>query len=298
MPAWIGTATGNKAVSRAVVGTATGNKEVTQIWVGTTGGNKLVWQSVGLLNLAATAQGPHLIRTTWNNPGSGVDSYKIYRNGALVITGTGLVFDHGGLTPSTTYTFRVDAYKGAQLMTSDTAQGTTTALTTQQKSVTLSPAVANSYNGSGAATDAYRTNVRLYHGRYDATWNINRSKVWFSVPADVRNCVSVDSVRVSLQNQHTFESAMTYGLGLHFDGGAGSQFGGTSGVFRTYSVGRGAATGWLDITDASIAGRTVKEHFRVGGAWGYTLEPTSTALSQYGYFAPTPQLQITYTVQV
>jgi chitodextrinase len=42
--------------------------------------------------------------------GAGLDSYRLYRNGAVIATLTGTSFGDSGLSPGTTYTYTVDAY--------------------------------------------------------------------------------------------------------------------------------------------------------------------------------------------
>ena len=65
--------------------------------------------------LAATAVSSSRIDLSWN-PSSdniGVAGYIVYRNGTRIATTPGLTYQSGGLTPSTSYTYRVAAYDAA-----------------------------------------------------------------------------------------------------------------------------------------------------------------------------------------
>lgn len=294
MTLWVGD-NGRKRVKQPYVGDGSQVRALEELWVGDLGGNpRLVWLNIGDLNLQASTVSDTQIQTTWLYPGAGVDSYKLYVNGAFNSTQSTVSRLWDGLSPSTTYTFRVDAYRGSLKVASDTAYATTSAPPNVRKQVTLSPLEANSYhslaNQDPGSSDPYRTNVYLYHGRYSSNWNVQRSKTWFNIPGDLRNCVQIHQVKIAVQNIHSYNgTGMTFGLGAHYDSGATAQFGSTSGVLLTHAVSRGGSTGWIDVTGYYA------HEFRIKGAWGVTLEPTSTALSQYGYFSTNVQLYFDYT---
>jgi hypothetical protein len=298
MPAWVGTATGNKAVTRAVVGTATGNKEVTQIWVGTTGGNRLVWQSIGDLNVQAAATGPNNINVTWSDPEGGVDSYRIFLNDIYQATTTGLSYNRGSLAPSTTYTFRVDAFKGAQFMVGEAATATTQAVTTQQKVVTLSPNASASYKGD----NAQRSTSYRYSGQYDGTWGLQKSLFTFPIPADLRNCVSVDKVEVSARNLHAWASGgVGQGLAVALANVTGTFPSASIHYFGSFGTAKGGwlnNTEWVDVTNYAAPYRGfVKEEFRVNGATGFSLYPSGTTQDYYSYWDAGMRVRFTYTVR-
>ncbi len=68
--------------------------------------------------LDTTAVTATQVDLTWSpasDPESGIASYNVYRNGALVGSSTSTTFSDGGLTPFTTYTYEVSAVNGAGL---------------------------------------------------------------------------------------------------------------------------------------------------------------------------------------
>jgi len=60
--------------------------------------------------LTATAVSPTQINLTWNASTAGVAGYDVCRGEATLATTTGTSFQHTGLTPGTTYNYRVSAY--------------------------------------------------------------------------------------------------------------------------------------------------------------------------------------------
>lgn len=66
-------------------------------------------------NLSATAISSSRIDLSWtgSTDNVGVAGYRIYRNGAALATTTGTSYQNTGLSPSTTYTYRVNAYDAA-----------------------------------------------------------------------------------------------------------------------------------------------------------------------------------------
>ncbi len=68
--------------------------------------------------LSATAVSGTQVDLAWSAAGdaeSGIALYRIYRDGALVDSTTGLAFADAGLTPATTYSYEVSAVNGAGL---------------------------------------------------------------------------------------------------------------------------------------------------------------------------------------
>jgi fibronectin type 3 domain-containing protein len=81
-------------------------------------------------DLAATAAGPDQIDLTWTaavDPESGVDSYNVYRDGALAGSSATTSFSDTGLDPNTAYAYEVSAVNGEGLegAKSDPAAATT-----------------------------------------------------------------------------------------------------------------------------------------------------------------------------
>lgn len=82
-------------------------------------------------NLAATALSSARVRLTWaaSSDNVGVAGYRVYRNGTLVGSATGLSFDDAGLSAASPYEYRVAAFDAAQNVSalSDASSATTAA---------------------------------------------------------------------------------------------------------------------------------------------------------------------------
>ena len=69
-------------------------------------------------NLAATATGTTTIALTWSasaDPETGIAGYRVYRGGNVIATTTQTSYTEGGLSPATTYSYRVRAVNGQGL---------------------------------------------------------------------------------------------------------------------------------------------------------------------------------------
>lgn len=112
--------------------------------------------------LTATVASATQINLGWNasTDNVGVAGYKIYRNGSQVGTSTTTSYSDTGLTPSTTYTYKVEAYDAAgnTALSASVSATTPAAPDTQAPSVSIaSPAsgstVSGTINVSASASD-------------------------------------------------------------------------------------------------------------------------------------------------
>ena len=304
MNIYAGTATGNKLIVDPVIGTALGNKQVQQIWAGTAAGNKLVY-SRQQLAVSGVATAWSAIRLTITPPGVGADVYTIERNGSQIYSGAVVAtYDDTGLSAGTEYVYKVYAQKAGQVVgVALTNRIVTGNRTTTQKTVTLTATAVASYNESGSK----RTDTSdLYYGRYSSNHGKQRSQWLFAFPADMRNCVSIDSFKVSIWNVHTYPNGGTNSeLVVHHNPTLGATYGGSTGRVAYAWAGKPSwwnNTEWTEAKDWTSAGRTsVREEFRVNGAYGFGLQAIdgSAAQSAYGYASGTatkPRCQVTYTV--
>jgi len=68
--------------------------------------------------LQANASAPDQVDLSWqaaSDPESGIDSYRVYRNGSAVASPSGTSFSDTGLQPQTTYSYQVSAINGVGL---------------------------------------------------------------------------------------------------------------------------------------------------------------------------------------
>lgn len=113
--------------------------------------------------LAATPAGPTQINLTWNavtdTGGGGLQGYRLFRDAAFLTLQTGLSFADVGLSPSTTYAYRISAIDNAQ---NESAQSSQVQATTEAAGgTTVLEQLVNSLSpgqwgvlSSGAALDA------------------------------------------------------------------------------------------------------------------------------------------------
>jgi len=80
-------------------------------------------------NLVAAATGTTTIGLTWSpsaDPETGIAGYRIFRGGVEIATTTQTSYQDGGLTPSTTYAYRVRALNGQGLESAQSNQASAT----------------------------------------------------------------------------------------------------------------------------------------------------------------------------
>jgi hypothetical protein len=258
--------------------------------------------------LTGRAVSPSRIDLAWADPG-GLDEVALQSSIGQVGRWAGgtTAASHTGLAASTAYNYRVDGLRGGLVVASANVNGITT-LAPQYAQRTwsgLATAVA-SYGQSGAK----RTDTsNAYAGYYSSTWGTQRSLWTFDIPAEVRSCHSIDSVKVAVWSAHTYQnSGASVGLVVHHGSVAGGTFPGSTGAFGTFHAPKGGwvgqtGDGWLDVGRYTTPGRTtVAEEIRAHGATGFGLAATTTSQAGYMYATGTgadrPKLAITYTVRI
>ena len=103
--------------------------------------------------LSASSVSESEISISWtaaNDPESGINSYKIYRNGAFLATVSGLGFNDTGLNEATTYNYQVLAINGASLEGPKSNEASAT---------TAADAVAPTIKSAGASGDPNKVTV-------------------------------------------------------------------------------------------------------------------------------------------
>lgn len=304
---WVGDATGTRRkVVDPWIGDATGvRRQISKAWVGdATGVPRLYYQRTAPMALTASPASSSAVNLSWTAvPGA---TYTLTRGGTTVYSGTGTSKQDTGLVASTTYTWTVVAVVGGSEAGRATASAKTNAQATQQKTITLEAVSSASYNGSGTnrGIDA------CYFGWYSSTHSTQRSQFRINVPADLRNCVSVDKVEVSIMGRHTLPNGgTTVSLVVHHNPSLGGNYGGSTATVTDRNIGKPGYFGgaeWVDVTNAVSSGRySVKEEFRVHGAQGFGLMSPggSSSQSYYGYAdgiggPNVPRVRFHYTVRV
>ncbi len=143
-------------------------------------------------NLTASAASGTQVNLSWSasSDNTGVRGYGIYRNGTLVATvdkGT-LVYSDTKLTPSTSYSYRVDAFDGSG---NHSALSTAQSVTTQSTATYTFPAVADAYVASDLTSSNFGSSGML---KADASPDY-RSYLRFNV-ADITGTVTSATLRL------------------------------------------------------------------------------------------------------
>jgi hypothetical protein len=314
----VGTAGGRKRVTNPVVGTAAGNKPVSKIWVGTGGGNKLVWQRTTMATtVTATAVSTTGIDVSWTATQGAV--YSLFRRRTGVAGEVGLVantsartYSDRGLVEGAEYIYYVNVVVNGALVGHSNLASVTTGVTPPpafvQKSWTGAAVEAASYTGS----NSLRTRNPLYYGYYSSNQGTQKSQVRFDIPAEIRNCVSVDKVEVRWWNQHTYlGTGGTVSMVAHHNGNLSSYTGNTgpllmpNGEQVRWSAPRGGFIGggeWYEVGflhsySGGVRRPDINEEIRVGGLTGFGLVEAVGGTSGYGYASADPQLRIHYTIR-
>lgn len=224
-------------------------------------------------------------------------------------------------TYSTRIRMKVEAYYSGYapdiaVYTEEVAIGAAPPPPTVQKFVVLEAVSSGSYNGS----NNNRNTSELYYGYYSSNQGQQKSLWCWNIPADVRNCISIDRIDVLVYNIHAYlNSGGSTGLVVHhgaFQGGFPATFPGSTGILQhggnNWLIGTPKpgymsqdGSGWMtNIHVLTSPGRTtLAEEFRVNGAQGMGLASPGSSTSQYGYAAGAyhhphhrPAIKIWYTV--
>jgi hypothetical protein len=173
----LGTSSGIKELVDPKIGASGVRRDVQEIWLGQGGAKKLVWVRQ-LPAVDATALAWDRARLAITPPGSGVDSYVVKRNGAPVPNppaGTGsslapFTWDDTGLSPSTAYTYVVEATRAGVPLRTATDSITTPAradMGLTKGTVTWDTVPLTWTDSSGGSIDSYtilRDGVEKYSG--------------------------------------------------------------------------------------------------------------------------------------
>lgn len=262
------------------------------------------------LGLVASATAWNTVGLSWSDPSGNVDEYRLKRNDTVIYTGTAKAYSDGGRSASTTYNYKLDAMRGGLVIPpSDTASATTGARPVGTYSTgALGAVTSGSYSGSGGLKAA---NSYMWTGYYDSTWGRQKSAVVFPVPGAVRasgGCLEITKVEMSFWVQHHYyytggKMRVAVHHGNYPDYASVPTWPGSTAAFGEYSANRGSwlgGTEWVDITTKVCPGRyTVRDEFRLHGAWGLALVQPNDDHLYYGYTrgaqqASEPRLRITY----
>lgn len=308
MPVWVGD---DDRKRQQVVGLWVGDdtttaRRVEKAWVGDSKGfPQLVYERITQNTLTATPVAWNRIDLSWTTAAPNA-TYTLKAGNTTIYTGKGTTYSHTGLSGGKQYTYTLISSVEGNTVTA-TASATTPVRPTTTTTVTLTAIAAGSYREQNLAL---RTTGTCFYGRWDGTWGYQRSLVVFNIPANVRNCISVNKVEFAwYNNHHNYVSGGRVSMVVHhryftsapavFPGSTGALLSGGQQVRyladRNSWIG-GVAGNYVDITNLNASGRApVREEFRTGGAVGLGLIWAYTGQAGYGYAENTPQLRLTYT---
>lgn len=262
--------------------------------------------ALSMAPMSATPRSTSQIDLSWSNPG-GLDAVMLRDSlgGDQALAAGATSGSRTGLAAGTAYNFAVDGVRGSRKWPNlATASATTQAPVYQQKFWESRAAGSRTYNGSNAD----RGVAEMYYGFYSSVNGVQKSRFWFNIPADMRNCVSIDRIDLAFWGQHTYPNGgnQVYLAIIHDANNIGS----TGALNWTFNVPKGGwvgphdGSGWcIGLQDLTSPGRTsMAEEFRALGAVGFSLVATTTAQSGYGYCqgatqANYPRMRVWYTIR-
>jgi len=244
-------------------------------------------------------------------------SYKFYSktgSASWVLRHTGAQGPHNFDTLySSTFVMKVEAFTGADGTGLLLGTTTTNTVDTPAKPVTQVQRVwsgtavdTTTYNGSnGVRTDGPE---RCYYGYFGSTQGLQKSQARWDIPSEIRNCVSVDKVRMRWWNVwHYWNSGGRVSMVGHHNTNLNT-YGGSTGVLLSGGAqatwlapkpGWINGTEWYDLAGLTSSGRpSIAEEIRVQGLQGFGLVTAASGQGGYGYASTDPVLEITYTVRM
>lgn len=153
-------------------------------------------------------------------------------------------------------------------------------------------------------------NPAAMYGYVSTNHNQQQSQVRFNIPAAVRGCISVDSVKIRWWNKHHYKGTggTVSMVGHHNQSLSGSAFGGSTGALLfngNQAKWSAPINSWINGTEwyelahltAPYGGnnRTIAEEIRIASLQGFGLVAAETGTAGYGYASLDPILEITYT---
>lgn len=303
MTLWVGD-NGRKQVQQPYVGDGTQIQTLEELWVGDISQTpRLVWLKIVPLNLSGFAVDQTTVTLNWTEPANSVTSYRVSSSAGtgVLLYGSHTSYTFNNVVAGSTATYKVEAFRDGSLIAVEQVSVTTPPPPIQQKIATLSPIASGTYEGNGSL----RTDTsNLYSGYYSSNRGYQRSAVVWNIPADVRGCVSVDKIEISLLNLHTWagtgipQQNVAVWTRQDIPSTLGSYI---TGAFGGWGVAKGGwldGQEWVDVSNLGAPSRPpLKEEFRSVGISGMSLiaaDPASQ--SYYGYYSSNFRLRLTYTV--
>lgn len=162
--------------------------------------------------LQGSASAPDQVDLSWqaaSDPESGVASYRVYRNGAVVASPTGTSFSDTGLQSQTTYSYRVSALNGAGL---EGAKSGTVSIATPAAGDQSPPSIPSALQADAGAPDRVDLD---WQAASDPESGIARYNVYRD-GAFVASTTSTGFLDGGLQPQtaYTYEVSAVNGAGL------------------------------------------------------------------------------------
>jgi fibronectin type 3 domain-containing protein len=224
-------------------------------------------------NLAGNAIGPNRVDLSWtaSNDNIGVAGYTIYRNGSVLATVSAPTTTYSDTTvsPSTTYTYTVDAFDAAQ---NHSAQSSPVSVTTPAAGDTQPPTVP-----TGLAATV------ISPSRVDLTWNASTDNVGVAGYTVYRNGAVLANVGSTSFSDLSTTANSTYSYRVDAFDAAGNHSAQSSAVNVTMPgsiFSDDFETGNLSKWTAS-SGMTVQQQVTYAGSWA--ARATSSGSPAYAY---------------
>jgi fibronectin type 3 domain-containing protein len=224
-------------------------------------------------NLAGNPIGPNRVDLSWtaSNDNIGVAGYTIYRNGSVLATVSAPTTTYSDTTvsPSTTYTYTVDAFDAAQ---NHSAQSSPVSVTTPGVGDTQPPTVPTGLAGSAISPS-----------RVDLTWNASTDNVGVAGYTVYRNGSVLANVGSTSFSDLSATANSTYSYRVDAFDAAGNHSAQSSAVNVTMPgtiVSDDFEAGNLSKWTAS-SGMTVQQQVVYAGSWA--ARATSTGSPAYAY---------------